>query len=137
MTAEDVEKVEATIYAWMEEGDNSLNAMLGVLFALRNRVDSGMSGGSWLKNIEDAESHRPGQRTTQHFPDVRDPVFIQILQLVDEVYDGRRKDNLTGGAMYWARTSRIDPDGWFAHEIAGKPEEHPCTGSITGTTFYK
>ena len=137
MTSEDVEKVEAALFAWREEGSTSANAMLGVLFVLRNRVKAGWCHGSWLENIADAEAHHPGQRTINTYPDVRDPSFLQVLQLVDEVYDDRRVDNLTGGAFYWAKPLSVDPKSWFAQEIMNDPGKHPRTGSIENTTFYR
>lgn len=137
MTSEDVEKVEAAMFAYREEGDSSVNAMLGILFVLRNRVKAGWHHGSWLENIAAAESYHPGQSTTLSFPDVRDPSFLQIVQLVDEVYDDRRPDNLTGGALHYARVALVDPGSKFAKEIMSDPENHPRTGNIGSTTFFK
>ena len=136
MTAEDFEQSMAALFAWREENDNCANAMLGILYVLRNRVEAGWHHGSWIENIAHAEEHHPGQKTVDAYPDVRDPAFLQVLQLVDEVYDGRRKDNLTGGALYWARPMKVDPKSWFATEIMNDPAKHPRTGSIGGTMFY-
>ena len=136
MIAEEFEKATAALFAWREAGDISANCMLGVLFVLRNRVLSGWHHGSWVENVAHAEEHAPGQKTVNTYPDVRDPNFQQVLHFVDEVYDSRRNDNLTGGALWWVRPLKVDPQSEFYKTIMSNPDKYERTGMIGGVAFY-
>lgn len=75
---------------------------------LKNRADYNHSGDvydeacRWLAD-------NPGE-----FPDLRDPIFLNVLNRIEEVSEGGVADK-TGGAL------------WFMP----KSSEHPITGQIT------
>jgi len=143
MTIADFEKGLAALLAWREERSNGTNGMLGVLFVVRNRQKAGWSAGSWSKIIEGHNQFSSmsvsGDSQTVAYPDVRDPSFLTILQLVDSIYDETRVDNLTNGALYYADlgSAGFQKGGWFDREIVQKPDLHPRCAQIGTTTFFK
>lgn len=142
MTVADFEKSLAALLAWREERPNGTNGMLGVLFVVRNRVKAGWNQGSWSRVIEAHNQFTSitmvGDPGTVTFPDPREPQFLQILQLVDSVYDNTRLDNLTDGALYYYDPGPgVTPGGWFEREIIGKPDIHPRCAKIGSTVYFK
>lgn len=143
MTVADFECAIASLLAWREERSNGVNGMLGVLFVVRNRAKAGWGQGDWGKVIEQHNQFSSisvvGNPGTVAYPDVRDPAFLQILQLVESVYDGSRDDLLTNGALYYADmgSTGYDKGGWFDRNIAGDPEQHPRVAQIGTTTYFK
>lgn len=146
MMVSDFEKCLAALLAWREENTNGPNGMLGVLFVVRARAKSTLPEwkscqGSWTKVIEAHNQFSSmtvkGDPGTVHYPDPRDPKFLNILQLVDTVYDDTRIDNLTGGALYYADIGQgITPGGWFERNIIGQPDIHSRTATIGSTTYF-
>lgn len=135
MTTDDLIKSEAALFAWRKAGDVSANAMLGILFVLRNRVAADGFPNSWLEVLDDAESREPGEPSDHRRPDPREPQFAQTMEFVDSIYDNSRADNLTGGALYWGRLNGSRPS--IPAEVRNNPEAHPRTGVVGLTTFFK
>lgn len=117
--------------------------MLGVLFVVRNRAKAGWGQGDWAKIISQHNQFSSmsvaGDSQTVLYPDVRDPSFLQVLQIVDTVYDGSRDDVLTNGALYYADlgSPAYHKGGWFDRFIAGDQETHPRVAQIGTTTYFK
>lgn len=88
MTAEDYIKAEWCLMAWRAGKGYGANAMVAILYVIRN--------------VRDAESHQFMMINETRRPDVRDPEFLQLLQAVDAIYDGK-VDKLTGGATLFGR----------------------------------
>ena len=142
MTVADYEKGLASLLAWREERSNGVNGMLAVLYVIRNRAKAGWGGGSWSKIMEQHNQFSSmtvlGDGQTVAYPDPRDPLYLQILQLVDTVYDDSRADNLTGGALYYADlgSPAYHKGGWFDVNIA-QSKDHPRVATIGTTTYFK
>lgn len=98
MTADLFLKSLALAVAWREGAKNGANGMLGVLFALRNRVKDGWVGGTWFGVLQAALNRTP----LEEVPDPRHPEFQQVMGLIDGIFDDTVPDTLTGGARYWA-----------------------------------
>jgi hypothetical protein len=145
VTVADFEKSMACLLAWREERSNGVNGMLGVLFVVRNRARAGWSQGSWSKIIESHNQFSSmsvvGDSQTVAYPDldVRDPGFLQILQIVDSVYDDTRPDLLTNGALYYAdlNSASYTKGGWFDRNIMQDPARHPRAAQIGSTSYFK
>ena len=143
MIVADFEMALASLLAWREERSNGPNGMLAVLFVLRNRVKAGWNGASWTRNIDGHNQFSSmsvtGDSQTVAYPDVRDPQFLQVLQVVDSVYDGTRLDNLTNGALYYAdlASKGYTHGGWFERNIVLQPEVHPRMATVGTTTYFK
>lgn len=142
MTIADYEKALASLLAWREERSNGTNGMLGVLYVVRNRAKAGWNSGNWSKNIEAHNQFSSmtiaGDSQTVLYPDPRDPQFLQVLQLVDSVYDDSRPDNLTNGALYYADmgSPSYNKGGWFDRNVVQSPA-HPRCAQIGTTTYFK
>lgn len=146
MVITDFIKSMACLTAWREENINKLNGMTAVLFALRNRFDAAPAGGfkkDWLANIASHGQFSSmtilGDGQTVHYPDPRDPEFIQLLQVVDGIYDGTTVDKLTSGALFYSdmTSPSYTKGGWFDRNIAGNPEVHPRVAQVGSTTYFK
>jgi hypothetical protein len=143
MTVADFEKGLASLLAWREERSNGVNGMMGVLFVVNNRAKAGWSGGNWTRVIEAHNQFSSisvlGDSQTVAYPDVRDPMFMQVLQAVDSVYDGERQDKLTNGALYYADLGSpgYTKGGWFDRNIVQDPALHPRVAQIGTTTYFK
>ncbi len=150
MDVSNFEKGLAVTLAWREERSNKLNGMLGVLFLVRARAKAGSAGnpdwrwceGSWTRVMEKHGQFSSlsivGDSQTVLFPDPRDPAFLDLLQIVDSVYDDTRPDNLTGGALYYCDIGKgVTPGGWFETNILKRPDLHPRTAQIGTTTYFK
>jgi Cell Wall Hydrolase len=113
--------------------------MLAVALVLRNRAKAGWHSGSIYENAiaknQIASVSTIGDPNTVHFPDAREPQFQTLLQLLDEVFDDRREDNLTNGALYYCVINESTSE-WFKDNILNKPEEHPRTAVLGQTTFF-
>jgi hypothetical protein len=143
MTVADFEKAVACLLAWREERSNGVNGCLGVLFVVRNRATAGWSGGNWSKIIEGHNQFSSmsvsGDSQTVVYPDVRDPKFLQLLQVVDSVYDGERQDLLTNGALYYAdlNSPGYTRGGWFDRNVIQNSASHPRVAQIGTTSYFK
>ena len=91
-------KSMACALAWRDGRDSGVNAMLGILHTVRNRAEHFLVG-DWLGAVEFFDD----ECFTGVYPDIRDPEFQQVLQIVDSVYDGTRQDKLTNGANLYMR----------------------------------
>ncbi len=136
MVVDDYIMSMAIFKVWQEQKEGLLNEVLAALFVFRNRVKANWFNGNWSDVIS---NHKPAMVSkTINVPDVRDPVFKQLLSLVDSVYDNTGVDKLTDGAFYFARIgdgSTIEP--WFQEEILNKPSIHPRISIVGETSLFK
>ena len=136
-------KSQLCLVAWREERSNGLSGQLGVMFVIRNRVHAGWFEGDWAKNItghnQFSSMSVKGDAGTVSYPDVRDPLFLELLQQVDGVYDNTTNDSITGGALYYADMGSpgYQKGGWFARVIAADSKNHPIVAKVGSTTYFK
>lgn len=93
-------KAQAALLAWRDGHRNGVNGMLGVLFVVRRQTK--LCGDNWMQIIRNRTD------CEHEWPDVRDPEFQTLLQLVDSVYDGTKTDKLTNEATSYAETGTPD-----------------------------
>lgn len=140
MIGADFEKAIVALACWREMRGEGVNGMLSVAFVLRNRAKAGWFHGSIYENViahnQFSSMTVEGDHNTDEFPDTREPQFQTLLQLLDEVFDDSRIDNLTNGALYYA-VIQDSTSGWFKHNILDKPDEHPRVAQLGKTTFFK
>lgn len=89
--------------AYQEGKDNGINGQLAVVFCIKNRVDTGWYAGGLGEVLQDEFSSLSGL----DIPDVRDPVFQQLLSVIEEIFEGKRVDKLTCGALWWTNNYNI------------------------------
>lgn len=146
--------------AFLDAGHEGLQAMLAVCFAVRNRVRAGMWNSDWASVL----SHHADYSYTldpypNTVPDPRNYTFNQLLQQVDQIFDGSLEDSVTvasdpisnyirvGGArtgdaaispsapvvLYYAKSGAIT-NPWFEQNICNSPQ-HKMIASV-GTMFF-
>jgi hypothetical protein len=126
VTSEDFIKGQLCLIAWLDGFESGTNAMIGICHVVRNRVTAGWHDGDWVRTVWGLISAR--HRTWGEPPDVRDPLFMPLLQVVDSIYDGTRADKLTDGALgYFKNTEHFGALLESAQRVA----------QIGQLTFYK
>jgi|SRR6266850_571118 len=142
-TFADFEKSIVALTCLREMRGEGINAMLAVAFVLRNRAQAGWHRSSPYLNAIAAKQFSSltilGDPNTVWFPpEPNDPEFVQLLHLMDEVFDENnpRVDNITGKALYYWVPENSTPNGWFARNIANNPDHARCA-VIGRTVFYK
>ena len=119
MTGKDFLNSLACQLAYAEGREEGINGMSAILFALRNRVIAGHENGDLGRIIQAEFTKRMLLRQPIDIPDVRDPSFSQVLNLVEGILDGTIQDKLTNGAIYYG------PKPWGSKErvaVVGKLE---------------
>jgi len=102
MSGDDFIKAQCCLLAWRDGHGYGANAMIGILHVIRNRTTA--NGGDWLVTVQDScnDAHFGRlQPPAGGYPDVRDPVFQILLDVVDSIYDGTRLDRLTNDANHY------------------------------------
>jgi hypothetical protein len=122
--------------------------MLAVSFCIKNRVDAGWWGGDWAQVLS---HHRDYSYRVEPYPDtVPDPrvySFQCLLQEIDGIFSGQRKDDVTVPAqpsfvgavyrpvLYYAQLDKITSDH-FLENIARKPQEHQRLAQVGQMFFF-
>lgn len=127
MHADDYIRARIAEFAWRAAHHVSIPAMLSVMFVIKTRAGDN----AWLQNIDYLEQE--GAPLSAERPDIRDPTFIEILQLVNGVYTGdagevARKDIFTNEARWWWDGSL---PCWFDLSIKER------VGQVGPMTFWK
>jgi hypothetical protein len=139
MIGEDFEKAIVALACWREMRSEGVNGMLAVALVLRNRAKKGWYHGSLYENAialnQLSSMSVRGDVNTVHFPDTREPQFQTLLQLLSEVFDDSRVDNLTNGALYFAVVNNSN-SVWFRNNILDHPDIHPRVAQLGQTTFF-
>lgn len=99
MTVDDFIKANAAVLAWRAAAGDGANAMLGVLFVIRNKAKAGERDGNWLDILQRMALDND---YSVLLPDPREPSFQSVLQAVDGVYDDTLTDTLTDGATHYS-----------------------------------
>lgn len=86
MVADDVIKSSMVLIAWKYKQEG-MNAMMGIMHALKNAVKDG----DWIPALSTEDMHIPLNL------DIRDPQFVDLLKVVDLIFEGKKAD-LTDGA---------------------------------------
>lgn len=138
MTGIEFEKSIVALAAWREMRGEGVNAMLAVVFVLRNRARAGWNGSSIFANAvklnQISSMSVLGDKNTILYPDPRDPDFQTVLHKIDAIYEGA-VDQITNGAKYYAVLTDAT-SGWFFRNIVDKPDEHPRVAQLGKTTFF-
>lgn len=138
MIGTEFEKAIVALSAWREMRGEGVNAMLAVVFVLRNRAKAGWNDGSIYQNAialnQISSISVLGDPNTIKFPDIRDPDFQTLLHKIDAIYNDA-PDQITSGAKYYA-VLKDATSGWFFKNIVNKPSEHPRVAQIGKTTFF-
>jgi hypothetical protein len=109
--------------------------MLAIAFVLRNRVQAGWHGGSWLEVIDNAPNTLGTKYGDSPAIDVRDVPFRKVLQDIDDIYHGITEDELTEGALYYAELTKVNCD-WFRENILADLDSHPRLSTVGPVTFF-
>lgn len=98
---------QALLLAWMD-GRESVNSSLAILFCIRNRINEKWEDGDLGRILQGIWYERyyqntPGGLDYIELPDLRDPVFNQLLGLVESIFDPENPaiDRLTNGGTRW------------------------------------
>lgn len=141
-------KGELVQLAWREAHQyGGLDNQIAVMMVIRNRVRAGWHSGDWLQVLQNHSLYEAHTPTTpvHEYPDVRDPIFLRLLQLVDGVYDGSMQDVLTTspkpamgearGGLFYADQNNITRE-WFLENISRNPVSHPRTSQVGQVIFF-
>jgi hypothetical protein len=80
--------------AWQEDHCNAIHGLHCAVFIIRNKVRAGW--GSWLSMLtryEDYAGNLPGP--LQEYLNLNDPLFRQLLNGIDAIYDDKELDQIT------------------------------------------
>lgn len=101
MHADDYIRGKLAELGWRAAHHISIPAILSVMFVVKTRVEMAEPK-DWLREMKALTymAHLESE------PDIRDPLFLEALKLVDGVYPGDtgeppRKDIFTNGGLYW------------------------------------
>ena len=143
MNSDDYIKAKLCDFAWREGSRHGgTNNMLACAFVIRNRVAAGW--GDWLEVLANAPTHAATVYEAELFPpqpDIREPNFRRLLQLVEALWDGSMVDNITCNpkkekALYYAELDKVNRE-WFMENICRKPDIHPRTSIVGPVTFFR
>lgn len=94
MTIEDYYRGRLVDAAWRVAGKISYPAAVAVMFVVRNVLERNADN-NWVRAVDEVCLPRWYEE-----PDVRDPNFARLLEVVDSVIDGTRVDNLSNDGVY-------------------------------------
>jgi len=137
MVVEDFEKGILALLCWREARGEGIDGMLAVACVVANRVRAWKK--SWCEVIDAHDQFSSmtvkGDSQTIVYPDVRDPLFLRLIQALDAIYEGRSKD-VTNGALYYGDLQDVTSD-WFKVHILGDPSAHPLCARIGRHSFFR
>lgn len=136
MTSDDYIKSKLADLCWQEGHEyGGINNMLAIGFMMRNRVHAGWLGGDWLACIAEYYINAEGEKRPSSTPNLRDPMFRELLAKIDGVYEASAADKMTQGALYCADLNKISRQ-WFVDNIVRKPEEHKRIAQVGPVYFF-
>jgi hypothetical protein len=136
MIPKDFTAAQAALFAFRHGRDNSLNGMRAMAFVLRNRAQAGWLNGDWLEIIsKDPEVSATEVQPAAVFPDVREPSFQRLMHTIDDIFSGSEADELTSGALYFARLNEVDRT-WFKEKILANPLQHWRVAQVGTITLF-
>lgn len=142
MTPDNFIKSQVVLLAWREaHAGGGVNNITAVMHVLRNRVNGGWMGGDWLKVIDGhalvaGNLETLGSLGRSLYPDLRHPDTREIINRVDDIFNGQAADDMTDGALYYARLDHPLTE-WFKLNIANHQEEHPHVARIGQVDFFR
>src|SRR5665213_2719383 len=106
MTVHDFDRAMLALASWQEASDMSADVMLCIAHTIMNLAqrDNISIGEAILKHKVLHGSSLDGKQ-----PDVRDPVFVRLLQRIEEV-GGLIRSDITKGAIYHVDLSAPIPE---------------------------
>src|SRR6266481_297945 len=139
---------QLALLAWRDGFTEGLSGMEAVCFVIRNRVNAGWWGGNWVDVLA---HHRDYSYRTELYPDtLPDPrvySFQYLLQEINGIFSGQRKDDVTvpnqpsfvasayKPALYYAKLNEINRD-WFLENISRQPQIHSRVAQVGALTFF-
>lgn len=131
-TAQDFENSILALESWREAWGESVDQMLCVAWTIRNLATRDtLSIGDAIRQHKNL--HGLDDSNTL-FPDVREPIFMRLMQRIDEV-GSSYGDDLTNGAVYYVDV-RNDSSP-LVRELLGKPDEHPLCSVFGRRHFFR
>lgn len=142
--------------AYLDGKDEGLNACLGIAFSIKNRIRAGWHNGDWAAVLS---NHHQWSATLETpslvVPDPRVFSFSVLLQEVEGIFNGSRRDDITiakesifntplldlklgGGpapALYWGRLDKAN-NPWWIENIARRTDIHPRVASVGLISFF-
>ena len=144
MNADNLIKALLVQKAWREDHCNAIHGLHCCVYIVRNRVRAGW--GSWLsvlQHYEDYAGNPPGP--LQEYPNLNDPLFRQLLNGIDAIYDGKELDQMTSAkdplngtvttALYFADLNKPMTE-FFKTKILGDKENHRLCGKCGTLTLF-
>ena len=138
--------------AYRDGFDDGLTGMLGVAFAIRNRINAGWHGGNWidlLNHHHEYAAYTEPSRTD--FPDPRTYSVQVLLQEIDGIFRGTTEDRVTRPrdsvfdqfkigeqphvALYYARLHEPMRED-FRRNICQNHERHSLIAKIGALSFF-
>lgn len=147
MNSREYEKSLAVLAAYRMSQSDSLEEMTAILCVLRNQVRyqrltySDVIEQLYLQLEEE-------EQPLKSYPNIADPILIEpssgLLSVIDRVYrydmsampDITSDKNNPTGAMWFARTTSLDPARRFYKTIIEHPEVHPLIGQWGAQSFF-
>jgi hypothetical protein len=134
LTTADFEGSMLALFCWRRSRVSGLDAMVATANTVRNlsRRD-GLSICEAITQYDQVNFSEPVE--SEEYPDVRDPMLVNLMRHIEQIYYGRAED-ITNGAIYSVNlTAQVDPR--FREEILDKPDEHPMCAIVGRKHFFK
>lgn len=136
----DYEKARLVDLLWCESHNDAKNGMKAVAFVVRNRVNAGW--GSWLDVMDKHEQWRGNAKPSPNL-DYTQYLFRELLWLVDGVFDGSEKDEMTScvigdkpvKALWYYRVDEPVSD-FFKEKILADKTNHRMVGVVGGIWLF-
>jgi hypothetical protein len=136
MNADTFIKAELAALAVREGAHHGgLNNMVAVAMVMRNRAAAGWYGGEWAQ-ILDRAPDRAGTLYPHYPVNLRDGSVRQLLQRIDDIYDGSEEFDLSAGALFYCELHRVDGK-WFQQNILKNREEHKMVATVGPVSFFE
>lgn len=145
MNAETYIKAQLAELAILEGARHgAVHNMVAVAMVMRNRVNAGWYGGEWMDVISQAADRagttyqadeiqeRPGTPQIN----LRNAAVRQLLQRIDDIYDGSEDEDPTDGALFYCELNRVDRE-WFKANVLRDREEHPLVYTCGPVAFFR
>jgi hypothetical protein len=147
MTGSDFICGQIALKAYQDGFSEGLDGMRAICHVLKNRVDAGWWGGSWIDVLS---HHRDYSYRVEPYPDtLPDPrvySFQCLLQEVNRIFNGSQPDDILvpanpsfashvyKPALYYGRLDQITSDH-FLDDISRRPDIHPRISQV-GMLFF-
>ncbi len=146
MNLRDIERAQLAIFAAREAGPSAaLEQMMAICYCIRNRVRAGWEDGSWLRVLENAQTHAAHDPLLPWPLDPNQRAFQMLIRDIDDLYYGDlERDRDQGGDLeqavgtqkYWSFANRPVRD-WFKQNIQQDKENHAGKSQMGLMMFFE